>query len=60
MNYQKADGMSYAPQGKPQPVIKPGEFVFAAAHPDHRQSRSHLKLQITQISQMTEVENLGG
>jgi predicted dehydrogenase len=35
MNYQKADGMSYAPQGKPQPVVKPGEFVFAAAHLDH-------------------------
>jgi hypothetical protein len=30
MNYQKADGISYAPQGKPQPVVKPGEFVFAA------------------------------
>jgi predicted dehydrogenase len=35
MNYQKADGMSYAPQGKPRPVVKPGEFVFAAAHLDH-------------------------
>ena len=32
---QKADGMSYAPQGKPCPVVKPGEFVFAAAHLDH-------------------------
>ena len=31
----KADGMNYAPQGKPQPVVKPGEFVFAAAHLDH-------------------------
>jgi predicted dehydrogenase len=32
---QTADGMNYAPQGKPQPVVKPGEFVFAAAHLDH-------------------------
>lgn len=30
-----ADGMSYAPKGKPQPVVKPGEFVFAAMHLDH-------------------------
>ncbi len=29
------DGMNYAPQGKPQPVVKPGEFVFSAAHIDH-------------------------
>ncbi|MDX2081211.1 MAG: Gfo/Idh/MocA family oxidoreductase [Terrimicrobiaceae bacterium] len=29
------DGMTYAPQGKPAPVVKPGEFVFAAAHLDH-------------------------
>jgi predicted dehydrogenase len=32
---QKADGANYAPQGKPSPVVKPGEFVFAAAHLDH-------------------------
>ena len=32
---QKADGMNYAPKGKPNPVVKPGEFVFAAAHLDH-------------------------
>ena len=32
---QKADGMNYAPQGKPAPVVKPGEFVFAATHLDH-------------------------
>jgi predicted dehydrogenase len=31
----RADGSVYAPQGKPQPVVKPGEFVFAAAHLDH-------------------------
>ena len=30
-----SDGMNYAPVGKPQPVVKPGEFVFAAAHLDH-------------------------
>ncbi len=29
------DGMTYAPQGKPNPVVKPGEFAFAAAHLDH-------------------------
>lgn len=32
---QKSDGMNYAPQGKPRPVVKPGEFIFAAAHLDH-------------------------
>ncbi len=32
---QKSDGMNYAPQGKPNPVVKPGEFTFAAAHLDH-------------------------
>ena len=32
---QKSDGMNYAPQGKAEPVVKPGEFVFAAAHLDH-------------------------
>lgn len=32
---QKSDGMNYAPQGKPSPVVKPGEFSFAAAHLDH-------------------------
>jgi len=29
------DGMNYAPQGKPAPVVKAGEFVFAAAALDH-------------------------
>jgi len=28
-------GMSYAPQGRPEPVVGPGEFVFAAMHLDH-------------------------
>ena len=32
---QKSDGMNYAPEGKPAPVVKPGEFVFAAAALDH-------------------------
>ncbi|WP_163582508.1 Gfo/Idh/MocA family protein [Gracilibacillus saliphilus] len=31
----KADGMNYAPKGKPNPVVKEGEFVFAAAGLDH-------------------------
>ncbi len=30
-----SDGMNYAPQGKPQSVVKPGEFIFSAAHIDH-------------------------
>lgn len=29
------DGMNYAPQGKPAPVVNTGEFVFAAAFLDH-------------------------
>ena len=32
---QKSDGMNYAPQGKSQPVVKPGEFAFAAAYLEH-------------------------
>ncbi|MEO6785898.1 MAG: Gfo/Idh/MocA family oxidoreductase, partial [Chthoniobacteraceae bacterium] len=35
MAHQKSDGMNYAPVGKPSPVVKPGEFVFAAAALDH-------------------------
>ena len=31
----RMNGMMYAPEGKPQPVVKPGEFVFSAAHIDH-------------------------
>ena len=30
-----ADGMNYAPTGKPDPVVKPGEFKFAIAAMDH-------------------------
>jgi predicted dehydrogenase len=35
MAFQKSDGQNYAPQGKPEPVVKPGEFVFAAVALDH-------------------------
>lgn len=34
-DFQKADGMNYAPTSKPKPVVKPGEFVFAAMRLDH-------------------------
>ena len=30
-----SEGMTYAPKGKPAPVVKAGEFAFAAAHLDH-------------------------
>jgi predicted dehydrogenase len=32
---QKSDGMNYAPQGKPRPVVPPGEFAIAAAFLEH-------------------------
>ncbi len=32
---QKSDGMNYAPKGKPNPVCREGEFVFAAIALDH-------------------------
>ncbi|MCD1257927.1 Gfo/Idh/MocA family oxidoreductase [Paenibacillus athensensis] len=32
---QKHDGMNYAPAGKPNPVVTPGEFIFAAIGLDH-------------------------
>ena len=32
---QNASGMNYAPQGKPNPVVKPGEFNIAAVRLDH-------------------------
>jgi predicted dehydrogenase len=35
MAHQKSDGMNYAPVGKPAPVVKTGEFVFAAVALDH-------------------------
>jgi predicted dehydrogenase len=31
----KAEGMTYAPRGKPNPVVKPGEFILAAVRLDH-------------------------
>ena len=30
-----SDGANYMPEGKPNPVVKPGEFVFAMMHADH-------------------------
>jgi predicted dehydrogenase len=35
MSVNKADGMNYAPKGKPSPVVKEGEFVIAAIALDH-------------------------
>ena len=32
---KKSDGMNYAPQGRPAPVVKPGEFIFSCARIDH-------------------------
>ncbi len=32
---QKMDGMNYAPKGKAQPVVGPGEFVFGALALEH-------------------------
>lgn len=31
----RAEGMNYMPKGKPNPVVKPGEFVYAAVSLDH-------------------------
>jgi len=33
--FQKADGMNYAPTGKPSPVVKAGEFIIGVACLDH-------------------------
>ncbi len=30
-----SDGMNYAPEGKKEAVVKPGEFIFASVHFDH-------------------------
>jgi predicted dehydrogenase len=35
MAHQKADGMNYAPEGKPSPVVEKGAFPFAAVALDH-------------------------
>jgi predicted dehydrogenase len=32
---QKSDGMNYAPEGRPEPVVEKGEFPFAAVALDH-------------------------
>lgn len=32
---QMSDGMHHAPRAKPRPVVRPGDFVFAATHLDH-------------------------
>jgi predicted dehydrogenase len=32
---QRSDGMNYAPQGKPKPVVGPEDFAFAAIALDH-------------------------
>lgn len=34
-SHANADGMNYAPQGRPSPVVGAGEFVFAATHLEH-------------------------
>lgn len=31
----KKDGMNYAPEGKKQAIVKPGDFMFAAVALDH-------------------------
>lgn len=31
----RSEGMNYAPKGKPNPVVKPGEFVISAVALDH-------------------------
>jgi predicted dehydrogenase len=35
MSTQTSDGMNYAPRGKAAPVVRPGEFAFAAMRLDH-------------------------
>jgi len=35
MKVDASNGMTYAPKGKPAPVVKPGEFIFSCAHLDH-------------------------
>lgn len=32
---QASDGMNYAPKGKPQPVVEPGEFIISVIALDH-------------------------
>jgi predicted dehydrogenase len=35
MDTNKSDGMNYAPKGKPNPVVKKGEFIMSAVALDH-------------------------
>jgi len=35
MEKNRAEGLNYAPKGKPNPVVEPGEFVFATVGLDH-------------------------
>ena len=35
MAIKVSDGMTYAPKGKPAPVVKDGEFIFSAVRLDH-------------------------
>ncbi len=37
------DGMNYLPEMKPAPVVKPGEFFFAATHFDHGHIHGQLR-----------------
>ncbi len=40
---QERDGMNYAPDIPPAPVVKKGEFVFAASHFDHGHINGQIK-----------------
>ena len=35
MSNSRAEGLNYAPKGKPNPVVETGEFIFAAVGLDH-------------------------
>ena len=35
MSKNRIEGLNYAPKGKPNPVVKPGTFIFAAIGLDH-------------------------
>lgn len=35
MSSPRSEGMTYAPKGKPSPVVKDGEFIFSAVALDH-------------------------
>lgn len=44
---QVSDGMNYAPTGKPDPVVAPGEFAFAVAAMDH----GHIQGQVNGLTE---------